>query len=216
MELADVFGVNLKAIRRRHGVTLDEVAKASRQFGTKWTAQRVAGMESGKVSVTVATVCTAAWALSEVSPVLVHPGDLLRTEAPIEVHPGFAVSGDAVADTLEGEVGQLRIGDLADPRAAATEMAEGMSRILSEWGPGMTMGDARRLDSRIGLADRRAADRLGVSARRLSGAAFQRWGQLLSEAVDEQAGVEASPQRKGHVTRKLEAELREVLDRGDD
>ncbi|SMX65469.1 hypothetical protein BSP109_00208 [Brevibacterium sp. Mu109] len=214
--LADVLGENLKTVRKQHALTLDEVAKETRSYGAKWTAQRIAGMEAGKVSVTVPTVCTLAWALSAITDNDVHPADLLRSDSPVEVNGDFAVGGNTIAETLEGNVGELRIKDAADPDRTIRDVVDAAGETASAWGPGVTVGDIRSLQSRIGLADRRAADRLGIDVHTLSGEAFRRWAMLLSEAVDEQAGPGASPQRKGHITRKLEAELREALDRGDD
>lgn len=214
--LPAVFGENLKRLRKDHQLTLDDVSKASRAYGVKWTAQRIAGMEAGKASVTVPTVCIAAWALTDLTDFEFTPAQLLASDEPIQLNDAFTVNGTVIADAIEGRLPELDGHHFPDSDARVREAIEGATANAEAWGGELTVKDVTTLSARVGLADQRAADRLGIDVRTLCGEAYRRWGMLLSEAVEQQAGPHASPQRKGHITRRLEAQLREVIDRGDD
>lgn len=67
-----------------------------------------------------------------------------------------------------------------------------------------------------GLADRRAAERLGVSLGQLVGLSLRLWGRLLSQESIARAGLDTSAQKRGRVTRELVAELESQAGDGDD
>lgn len=215
-DLAVVLGKNVKALREQEGLTLDQVAIQSRTYGVKWTAQRIKGMESGKAAVTMPTVLTLAWAFSALANYEVRIADLLRTSGEVEINDGFTVTGIALRQAIDGTKAERRPRNIPD---RAFDTKGGYSRSLrlppaEETGSGDALID-EGLAAFTGLADQRTAQRLGVPVSRLAGMSYRKWGKVFSKEVEARAGADASPQRKGHVTRALEAELREEL-HGDD
>lgn len=241
--IPEIFGSNIKKIRQSEGITLDQFAKKARTFGAKWSAQRVAHIEGGKVTVSVQNLCIAAWALSGLSSRQVTPAQLLASESPVEVMPGFSVVGDAIPRVLEG--GKLRARDVP---SAANRITTAISRLTND-SDDFYMGLIGRvpdvsiktsedgvddLDSvqadwddplyedvvaereGMGQSDERVAARLGVPMMQLLGMSFRLWGHSVSSEIAKRSEPGDSPQARGHITRQLEAELREVLDRGDD
>lgn len=206
-ELSDVFAENFSRYREDLGVTLDHVAKASREFGARWTASRVKDLESGRMSVTLPNLCAAAWTLSSLGQSIeVGVVDLLATDDHDElVRVGeLTVRASAVRAVVVGERTRLDPVDTSGPVIAAVNEP---GPIEGEFGEGVSRAQIFDALRSIGLVDQRAAKRLGVDVNVLSGAAIRRWGRILSSEVDRVAGEDASPQQKGHITRRLISEL---------
>lgn len=72
------------------------------------------------------------------------------------------------------------------------------------------------VSDRHGLDEQRVAKRLGVSGLALAAASVKLWGQSFADERDSRAGADANAQRRGRVSRELQAELREALTHGDD
>lgn len=202
-DLAHVFGENFRAVRKQHEITLDEVARSARKYGARWTASRVGDLENGRFSVTVQNLCIASWTLSGLAGKAIAPADLVASDHPVTVAGDFAVQRNVIAETLKGEVVSLKLGDI--PSAVdklVTSAQQGFDNLS-------------KFDD-VGLADRRAAKKLGVDVDQLSYLALKLWGDLLSVEVEKRAPAGASPQAKGQITRKLIEEIREELSRGND
>ncbi|GAA2015390.1 hypothetical protein [Brevibacterium samyangense] len=212
LELATVFGQNFMHARHEIGATLDQVAKEARLHGARWTASRVKNLESGNMAPTVPNLCTAAWVLTSLDETASWTvAGLISTDDPDDfVRIGeLDVRNRFVVETLTGET--LRPLGAGDYRGGVEE-AEGvigeMLDTFREYGPNVTAEQFRIAEASIGLADKRAAKRLGVNVRAVAGAALRRWGNTLSVEVEKQSAPDASAQAKGHITRRLTEELR--------
>ncbi|MEB4208754.1 hypothetical protein [Mycobacterium sp. 94-17] len=75
-------------------------------------------------------------------------------------------------------------------------------------------GVLRDVHRRSGEAERRMAKALGVEPFVVEYAAAYLWGRTVSDERDARVAGDASPQKRGRVTRQLQAELRAVLDGG--
>lgn len=242
-QIPDVFGANIRALRKSSGITLDQFAQQARRYGAKWSSQRVAHIESGRIAVTVQNLCVAAWTLSALMGETVTPARLVASESDVEVHPGLVVDGDAIPRALAGE--RLKAGDVSEMSERAAEAFERHNRESEDFYRGF-LGYVPELEVRreasdagilsdsgwddipefsvvmseremIGLADWRMASRLGVPEMELLGLSFKLWGHGLASEVAKRASERATPQKRGHVTRQLEAEIREEMrNRGDD
>lgn len=74
--------------------------------------------------------------------------------------------------------------------------------------------DELRLDTPATLAEKRAADRLGVPVEQLRRLAQDLWGRSIEDESAYRAGPGSSPQARGRVTRVLVAEVRGMMDEG--
>jgi hypothetical protein len=80
------------------------------------------------------------------------------------------------------------------------------------------MSAALTLDiaERSGLAEQRLAKDLDISPTRLAYLSLRLWNGTFSEVRDHRAGPDATPQKRGRVTRELRKELEKALADGDD
>jgi transcriptional regulator with XRE-family HTH domain len=101
--IAAVLGANCRRIRTSAGVTQDELARAARQFGLKWTGSKVRDFESGRSAPTFATVLAVTAALNGVK-LGVRLTDLVSFDGEVTVTEGFAPSGETLADFCGGGV----------------------------------------------------------------------------------------------------------------
>ncbi len=86
-----------------------------------------------------------------------------------------------------------------------------------EAGPKQTIDrSAGTLARHEGLTEHRLARRLGISHDRLADMSFRLWQRAFSEERDRLAGPDASKQKRGQVSRTLQAELEEALADGND
>jgi hypothetical protein len=78
------------------------------------------------------------------------------------------------------------------------------------------IAEVGRLDvaERSGLTEHRMAQRLKISRAQLADVSFRLWRSTFSEERDRRAGPDANQQKRGHVSRALQAELEKVLGDG--
>jgi hypothetical protein len=72
------------------------------------------------------------------------------------------------------------------------------------------------LRQRSGLTEHRLAQRLAISQDRLADTSFRLWQRTFSEERDRLAGPTANKQKRGQVSRTLQAELEKALADGND
>lgn len=210
--IAAVLGSNCRDIRKRAGVTQDELARAARQLGLKWTASKVRDFESGRSAPTFATVVALTAALDSVikdEPVLL--ADLVRYDGEVTITEDFEPDGDKLADYCSGGTWEPRAFILED---TWDSLADRFSRQSTESGIDWT-GPVIDWPKVLGLTDERVAAGLGISADQLCDVALRLWNTTFSAQRDRIAGPDANAQRKGRITRQLKAELERALADGD-
>lgn len=229
--IANVIGRNFRRIREAVGLTQDEAAQWVRHFGPLWSSSRVGDFERGRSDVTVGLLSTVSLALSaairdaqsrgvEVS-VTALPADFLQSDAQVELTTmGPEPLGTALAAVFAGQEwpdsDQELLGAGGAEMRALFEKITDLSQITSEGRDYVqTVHPIEDIKRKAGLAERRVAQRLGITMDELAELSFERLGQSFTEARNEIAGSDASQQRRGRVARELEAQLREVLSRGD-
>lgn len=88
-----------------------------------------------------------------------------------------------------------------------------LKRAAASIPQGMDFDDLREASQREStLAERRAAVKLDTSAPTVTMWAQHLWGHSLDEEAADRAGVGASPQRRGFMTRELVAEIAEAVE----
>lgn len=226
-DLGRVVGANAKRIRTAHGVTMEQMAIASRDAGVRWTVQRVAGLEKGTRVPTVATLFELALVLARATNTEVALGDLVAHEGYLHLTDALRISGEATERIFRG-----------GPVAFAPEdFAPDLSNHESEWTEtdwvrsvgyadreqicedlGVESADIRRVWELVDLAtslDQRTAKNLGVDLVRLAALSLRLWGRSVSDertARAEAQGVEGV-NALGNVTKELVAELRQEAQR---
>jgi transcriptional regulator with XRE-family HTH domain len=196
-----VLGRNVRRLRTSGGLTLAAVAEEVRSYGVRWSTGRITRIEQGDGSVTVETLIVLSLGLSELLGTAVTPAQLLSSDDPVQLGEGVAVRSDALGEVLAGRKTSLLLDDVE----GAVEALAQTTRQVSE----------TRATVHAGLAEERAARKLGWSDEELSQLALSLWGRSLSVEARARAGEGATPQKVGHVTRELMAELK-AAGHGDD
>ena len=219
--LAEVAGANAREIRRRAGVTLEQVAKAARYHGLPWTTGRVGSFESGRVGAKLETLVLVAQVLGVVTGERVSLADLFARD-PAD-GDGRAVMNDVITMDLEllrgvlsGDPVQLPIKSVAGARERLASTHAAMEADFASWHPTLrrvNLGLRQKVYADFSEADYKLAKSLGVSNPVHAAAAMaKQWGMTFVAKRDELAGPDANQQKRGRVSRELKAELRKVLD----
>jgi transcriptional regulator with XRE-family HTH domain len=196
--LGQVIGRNLRAVRKERNWRQDDLAGYLRAIvGFNWTRSTITHIESGQRSLDVA----------EFAGMLVNLGLLGVSATQLLRGSGFVELGDAAVSLSE-----LRRAFAGDP--FRVDVRRHIAIAVEDT-------DEAELASR-GDTEQNVAARLGSDPLRVSELAFERWGRSLTDErdarVDDLAPKRATSRTlqalRGHVTRKLQDELRPALKEG--
>lgn len=208
--LAVVIGQNARNLRLDSGVTLDAVASAARDYGLKWSTARVVEFEKGRLPVSAAMLIVIAHILGSVTGRALSLGDLVVTDDWVELTPNFSLSGSATLRAFNGEPIGWSLADVKSVKETASAMVTSLEDFVDDverfLPAGTTFGDLREIH-RPTLAEKRAADRLGIPAYVVSWWAERLWSHSIDDESAQRAGGDASAQRRGAVTRELVREI---------
>lgn len=221
--LAEVVGMNARAIRLDSGATLDDVARAAKRYGLKWNTGRVGDLESGRIAATAPTLFALAATLASVTRKRVALADLVRFNGWVELNEGLTVAGDALTAAFTGEPVRLVTSSVVDGVELRRRAGNRIQQLLDEHEavpPDLRASiSAQQLlstEGGSGVAEKRVAKSLGISDTRLAYESARLWGRAFSAERDERAGSNANAQKRGQVARELKSELRASLSHGDD
>lgn len=208
----------------RGSVTADELATAARRWGLNWGTGRISDLEAGRVSPTLPTLVALAAALGDVRGEPLPLADLTRSAGFIALTDELTLSSDALARFLNGDPVEVRVNEVLTGQdqlqLALTAQHNQLDAQLDAVrainpkianAPGGPLRDVQR---RSGEAEQRIAKALGVEPFVVEWAAAYLWQRTAADERDARAGDDASAQKRGRITRQLQAELRAVLDGG--
>jgi len=204
--IAAVLGANCRRIRTNAGVTQDELARAARRVGLKWTASKVRDFESGRSAPTFSTVLALTAALDYATKVTYVAAS--------------TSTGNEIAISLNPAYHPVRLADLVsfDGEVTVTEDFEPSGDHLANFCDGGTWEHPKSAidwPEMLGLTEQRVAATLGISTERLGAESLRLWNATFSKERDRRAGPDANRQKRGQVTRQLKAELQKAITDGD-
>ena len=216
--VSEVAGHGARGIRLGAGATLEEVAKAARFYGLKWTANKVNAFEAGRISPTLPTLFAVAAALNDVTGDPVKLADLFASSGTVTVNDRLTVDAAKVEAALSGAPVEVTIseltGELERARAAGKQWAESR-RSWSGPVRKITRRDYSAVLAEFSDSDKRMARSLGVDVSTAAAAMTFLWDKTFVARRDELAGPDANAQKRGRIARELKAGLRRVLDGND-
>ncbi|HZN76211.1 MAG TPA: hypothetical protein VFC00_31665 [Micromonosporaceae bacterium] len=211
-------------MRERNGRTQDDVARAARDCGLSWDRARVAALERGEKAVSaeelviLPTILTLALMTEVVLP------DLLAEDVDVLLAGGSRMSGREVAQVLAG---QFVDHVLPTNEALAAEFEAALQAFIPVFKKVQARMKKLDLPGRIsvaylkteGEAEAKAAAKFGEQRVIISGAALDLWGRSLTAERDARLAEEVPPDapprtvqaKRGHITRRLLAEMAERL-----
>lgn len=190
-------------------MTLDDVARQAREFGSGWGVSTVRNIEAAKSAMTLSTLLVLASSLNELTDGSLTLADLLGDA---EAFSAPAVSGSGVTRewvnaSLRGEPVRLSFTDTSSKLLDSDYVLDMLDAVAKEMPIGWHVPEPDDAPSRQPtLAEQRAADRLGMLRIGFAAWADRLWGHSL----DEEAAIRASsnsPQARGRATRALVEEV---------
>lgn len=231
LNIMKFLGRRLKEIRHERGLTLDDIATASQHFGTNWTSATISSMERGGSNIArldVLMILTEAVTFTDdngdVAPMVLadwfsiwgkEDGQdvVIAENDTISLNDELSTSRNNVAAALEGQPPTLF------PLIGTKEQREELHRAVDMKDTTSTdtenrphIPDRLRGNAHVAtLSEQRAAIKFGLSPELFACVVKMRYGHYLDEEVAKRAGADASPQKRGRVTRKIFEELRDHL-----
>lgn len=202
ISVAEVIGLNARKLRLDAGKSLEDVAKAARAFGLPWSTGRVGDFESGKAAPNFTTMYVVAKAIGAVIGRPVELAELLAGDGPVMVNDNLA---EQLADLRAAVSGQ----PVASGLTGATKFAISVT-------PAIAMDANQYVRRDFAESDLKMCRRLGVTPDVGAAAMAKLWGHTFRTERDRQAGPDAKAQRRGQISRRLQAELQKAIDDGDD
>jgi DNA-binding XRE family transcriptional regulator len=201
--LAEVVGQNCERLRSQIGITQDELAQYARDLGLRWKASAVGDFEAGRSAPKFSTLVTLAvalqWALEDAGqsdgrPTSISLADLMVSDGWVMLTDTFKVSGKFLANACRGHAVTLE-SPMYDSVKIQGAAVDAVADILRQ----------------AGLTEHRQAKRLGIDPSLLAALSLKLWQKTFSEERDHRAGPDANQQKRGQVTRALQAELADAL-----
>lgn len=204
VSLSQVIGHNAKRLRENH--TLEEVAFQAQRIGAKWSSGSVSTIELGRSKCTIGTVAILAIAIAAAKGEknAVPISELLSTDhlggKASQAIDGIDLTVPEIGHWLNG--GELQV--LANLRNIE-KMGEARNKLMEQLFPPTP-------------TEVRLAQKLSIEPLLLREISNTLWGQGIEERRDEIAGADATPQKKGRVSRELLDEVSAHLEanHGDD
>ncbi len=215
--LQDLLARRLRALRLAHNARQEDVARGALSLGLDWTRSTVAAIEAGRRVLSIEELLLlpaivgigygAACRLDELLGVTPQGFEEWRDE-PIALTPSLVVNLREIWPAIMSDAGRAdlvnRLPTLGvDALVTVSEPASASANALAP-----TVQRAA-----FGLAERHAADRLGVSPLAVSVAAHRLWKRSFSDERDRRvseqgdAGPRTLRARRGHVTRSMLTEI---------
>ena len=214
--LSKAIGAGARALRTDADVTLEEVAQVARRYGLPWTTGRVGDFEAGRTAPTLPTLVAATAALGEAIGQPVSLAKLVVGQGRVDINNDLSVdktvlrkvlSGDAVR-ALDRRVSTLSKEFLKD--ASNTAVWPTRLRAVVE------AGLHHSLLQDFSESDTRMCKNLGVNSSVGAAAMATLWSRTFSAERDHRAGPGTNAQHRGQISRRLKAELRDIIEHGDD
>ncbi|BBY56691.1 helix-turn-helix domain-containing protein [Mycolicibacillus koreensis] len=194
VDVRRVIGANVRRIRTRHGISLETFAREAKRYGLNYSTGRVSDLEGGRVEAKVDTVLALTQVLANLADQPVALADLFEGDQRAGLFRGQAVEPDG--QTNVGPLDIARRLGWADLAGAAADFGVPQTKVL----PYLIAMD------QSGLAEQRAAKRLGIDLAELTRHSVNLWGVNLSEQRD-RAEPGANVSRLGQITRELVAQI---------
>lgn len=215
---AQVIGENVKKLRGEN--TLEELAAKGRFFGAGWSSGSISAIERGEFKATLDAIALLALSLDLLLQeeengrgITIH--DLLQSDTLILIGERPTATTETVLSFLSGGPA-LDIFDEAAEAGRHKEMEQKALNKISLWKgmdfPDSSMGFLLRFEqfeevNPITETERRLAKGAKIKLEELRAWSFQLWDSTLEEERDKRAGLDATPQRKGRVSRELLSEI---------
>jgi hypothetical protein len=209
--LAAAIGAAAREFRCDANLTLDQVSRAARARGLKWTESRAADFEAGRVaSPSINTLIAFVLALNDAGCNEVTLPGLFKSITPIRINDSLELEGGEIINLLAGvtvsralDADDVVIPDLRWNRTTRER------KILRKYPVAMNKHD--KVFRGQGTAEMRMSAALNVHPIVLAAITTSLWGTTFTDERDRRAGEEANAQKRGQVSRAMQEELEHAI-----
>ena len=193
---------------------MDEVAFEARKLGLNWRASRIGAIEEGRFKPTIDTLAVLAIALGQAR----NPGargatvrieQLLHSDTRIAITDEFAVSSNELLGWVHGRHTLPTPSQPASPSSSNKFEDMNLPPIAGhkQGSPRWTLMVAAISSGPYSTSEERLAERAGIQPTELRLWSRHLWGSDMETHRDAIAGEDATPQKKGRVSRDLLNEI---------
>lgn len=217
MRTQDAIGTWLKNVRAANKLTLDQIATESRRYGSNWNSGSIKKIESGEYAPSLPNLIILLQSVNRLIDGDYAISDVFHGDGYVDIAEEFSVSRPRVRSILQGESVDIQITDRPPEQQEKIKNDFGLKLFESMAALGEVLPDEYDI-SRIAsfqptLSEERAAKKLGVHAM-----AVQAWCDRLytpdngkpfrlDDITAMEAGRDATPQKRGRVTREIIDEI---------
>jgi len=209
MSVAEVMGAEARTLRLGAGASLEDVAEAVRPLGLPWSTGRVGDFEAGRAAPDLRTLFVVAAALSNVIGRPISSAELFAGHGDVAITETVTVKRSVLRAMLSDK--PVKMMHSSDVKAVNIRLRAPRSPVVPKGVRGVDPGVLHRVLQDSRESDLRMCQRIGVEPYWGAAAMAKLWGKTFVARRDELAGPDANPQRRGQVSRQLQAELRELL-----
>jgi hypothetical protein len=213
--LAEVAGENAQALRRSAGAKLEDFAAAARYYGLPWSSGRTGDFESGRVNPTLPTLLAVTATLSDILSRPVALQELFAGGGRVTVNRRLSLELASVRDALHDGY-EVLARDVTGESERTLKAAEELAERMKTWPKSVRKvpgGDYRDVYVAMRDSDKRMCKTIGVDHSLGAAAMATLWGKTFTARRDELAGPDARAQERGQVSRRLKADLQDILQR---
>ena len=210
MLMAEIAGHNARTLRLGADVTLQDLARAVRPYGLEWSTGRVGDFESGRAAPNLATLLVVAAALGDVTGRPVTLADLFAGKGDVAINDKLTVPLAKLRAALSGET--VTIAVTRPPRGATSGLPIwSVNPPETAWWAGVDPALHWKVLNDFREADTRMCKNIGVEPDVGAMAMAKLWKKTFVARRDEEAEPDAKAQRRGQISRRLKAELQELI-----
>lgn len=206
----------MQSIRNAHGITLDNIAAASRRYGAHWTPGFLSGLKRNRSSATLENLIILCACLTDLTGETVTLADLFAGDGPVDIGDDAHTDRGGIRASLTGHACRIDGPSVLETVTAAL-IDESLPQLMRDLSNRIVNLAAERYGERSRthvptLSEIRLAKRLGVTPSAAAAACLLEYGDHLDEVTAHMAGEDATPQLRGRKTREVSDRLDLLLD----
>jgi hypothetical protein len=209
-------GLNAREFRHGAGLTLDQVSAAARRRGLKWSESRVADFEAGRVAPNLSTLLAFCLALNDAGCSEASLPLLVKYISPIRINDSLALLDADVVRLLDGRrvdgPEPMELTDDDPARVLGWKRTPLERKIFQRHEADLPT--TARIAKTAGATEERIRKSVGISPMLLAHLSAALWSRSFSEERDHRAGADANAQKRGRVSRAMQAELNAAIEGG--
>lgn len=220
MRMNEVFGAFLREYRKNHGLTMEQIANATHEYGSGWDTSAIGSFERGKRSATLSNILIILQSLSdltgeELGLSSITFSDAMDVDEEVQLNDELSIDKEQLRNALEGgavdikpnpELKALKEDAYRRTAAAVFNMADTLDRPLVDWRLATS-------DREPTISEKRAAVRLGIPPKYVTAWCYGLFdGRSLDEETTLRAGEGANAQKRGRATRLVVDDIRKAMD----